>query len=232
MNAKKIISIYKKVIFAINKLELKQDKDDKCSLVYPFEINELISSVNNRHHYIHILNTQFLPINKKNLSLEKVFLTVFYIDADLRRLYDILEDDLIDLCCCVSSRIIHHNDYEKNLNPHLTKKIVFNGEAITEIYKDVIKALHAIELQALKKSLINADAMIQAIENVEPDINLLSEGIAIVNAQRKWTYYDIVLIMTRFHCGLTRLLYVIRDIQDAIDTLNEAIEREQKLIES
>ena len=87
-------------------------------------------------------------------------------------------------------------------------------------------------MQVLKKSLINADAMLQAIENVELDIDLLLEGVAIVKGQRKFTYYDIVLIMTRFHCGLTRLLYVIRDIQDGIDTLNEDIEREQKLIES
>lgn len=227
MNAKKIISIYKKVIFSINKLELKQDKDDKCSLVYPFDIKELILSINNHHEYIHILNTQF--INKKNVSLEEVFLTVSRIDHDLRHLYDILEE-LIDLCSQVSSNVIDYNDCEKNLNPHSTKKIVFKNEVVTQIYKDIIKAFHHIELHALKKSLINADAMLKAVEKIEPDIDLLLEGIAIVKGQKKWTYYDIALIMTRFHCGLTRLLYIIRDLQDAIDILNDDIKSRQELI--
>jgi hypothetical protein len=227
MNAKKIISIYKKVILAINKLELKQDKDDKCSLVYPFDINKLILSINNRHAYIHILNTQF--INKKNFSLAKVSLALFQIFADLDHLSDTI-DELMDLCCCVSSNVIADNDCEKNLNPHSTKKIIFKNEAVMQIYKDIIKAFHNIELHALKKPLINADAMLQAVEKVEPDIDLLLEGIALVKAQKKWTYYDIALIITRFHCGLTRLLYVIRDLQDAIDTLNEGIKGRQELI--
>ena len=223
MNAEKIISIYKKVIFAINKLELKQDKDDKCSLVYPFEINELISSVNNRHEYIHTLNTQFLLINKKNLSLEETSLTLFRISSDLRHLWDIL-NDLIDLCCSALSNVIVDNDCERNLNPYTAKKITFKKDDVMKIYKDAIKALHIVELQVLKKSLMHVDLMLKSVEKVESDIDLLSEGIAIVKRQKKFTYYDVVLIMTRFHCGLTRLLYVIRDIQDAIDTLDQVIE--------
>jgi hypothetical protein len=230
VNAKKIISIYKKVIFAINKLELKQDKDDKPSLIYPFDINELISSIISIHEFIHMLGTELILVRKKKNSFEEVSSILFDINADLRHLRDILDDDLIDLCCYVSSRIIQYNDCEKNLNPHMAKKITFKKDDVIKIYKDIIQALRIIELQVLKKSLINGDAMLQAIEKVEPDINLLSEGIAIIKGQRKWTYYDIMLIMTRFHCGLTRLLYVIRDIQDAIDTLDEAIEVEQKLM--
>jgi hypothetical protein len=228
--AKKIISIYKKVIFAINKLELKQDKDDKPSLIYPFDINELILSILSIHEFIHVLGTELVLIRKKKKSLEEISSILFDINADLRHLRDILDDDLIDLCCCVSSNVIVDNDCEKNLNPHSTKKVVFKNEVVTQVYQDIIKALRSIELQVLNKSLIDADLMLQAVEKVEPDINLLLEGIAIVKTQRKFTYYDIVLIMTRFHCGLTRLLYVIRDLQDAIDRLNEDIKGRHELV--
>ena len=229
MSAKKIISIYKNVIFALYKLELKQNKYDLPSLVYPFNINAIIEDVNSLHEYIQILNSQLSCIHEIDVSLERSYLKLFHISSDIRHLWDLL-NDLINLCCCVLSNATLDNDCEKNLNTYFTKKVIFNGENITKIYKDIIKVLDVIQKRVLQKSLINTAAMIESIEAVDPDINLLSEGIAIVKAQRKFTYYDIVLIMNRFVCGLTRLLYITRDIQDAIDILNENIECEQKLI--
>jgi hypothetical protein len=226
---KKIISVYKQVVFAINKLE--KLNHDRPSLIYPLDINELIDDILVPDRLMSLLNEGFLLVKKtKTFSYEKYATTLFRFERGLFAVYSTV-DDVINLCCQVSSNVtLLYNDYEKNLNPHAAKKAVFKDEAVTQIYRDIIKALRSIELQVLNKSLIDADFMLQTIEKVEPDINLLLEGIAIVKTQRKFSYYDIVLIMTRFHCGLIRLLYIIRDLQDAIDTLNEAIEVEQKLI--
>jgi hypothetical protein len=228
---KKIISVYKQVVFAINKLE--KLNHDRPSLIYPLDINELIDDISTPDLLMKLLDKGFLLANEnKKLSYEKCTMILFRFERGLFAVESTF-DDVINLCCQVSSNVtLLYNDYEKNLNPHAAKKAVFKKEVVTQVYQDIIKALRTIELQVLNKSLIDADSMLQAVKKVEPDINLLFEGIAIVKGQKKFTYYDIVLIMTRFHCGLTRLLYVIRDIQDAIDTLDRAIEKEQELVES
>ncbi len=227
MFVKKITSIYKCVARAINKLE--KSNHNYPSLVYPFNVQKLIAGLTVRSGLTNLISKGFLIVNKGDVSFKKALLVLFYFDQGLFSVNEIL-DEIINLSCQVLSNISHYyNDYEKNLNPYSTKKVTFKEKAITKIYKDIINALDVIQKGLLQKSLINAPAMIQAIEGVNPDINLLSEGIAIVKAQRKFTYYDIVLIMNRFVCGLTRLLYITRDIQDAIDILNQEIECEQEL---
>ena len=228
MFVKKITSIYNCVARAINKLE---KSNHNCpSLVYPSNVQKLMAGLTVRSGLINLINKGFLIVNKGDVSFKKALLVLFYFDQGLFSVDEIL-DQIINLCCQTLSNISHYyNDCEKNLNPYSTKKVTFKDKAITKIYKDIINALDVIQKGVLQKSVINAAAMIESIEAVDHDINLLSEGIAIVKAQRKFTYYDIVLIMNRFVCGLTRLLYITRDIQDAIDILNENIECEQKLI--
>jgi hypothetical protein len=81
----------------------------------------------------------------------------------------------------------------------------------------------------LKKILTNDDILMRAIETVELGTCLIFDEIEIVKAQRKFSYYDIVLIMTRFHCGLTESLFVVNQISHRARELGYAIGDEEEL---
>jgi hypothetical protein len=85
-------------------------------------------------------------------------------------------------------------------------------DSTTNVYKSVIEILQDIALTILKKPLISGDLIMQEIQKAEVDINLLFEGILIAKNQRKFSHYDIVLIITRFQNGLAQLSFLLREI--------------------
>ena len=156
MFIKKITSIYKFIASSINKMD--KLGYDRPSLIYPIDINELIDDILVPDSLMSLINEGFLLVKKtKKFSYEKCATTLFLFERGLFTV-DGTVDDVINLCCQVLSNVtLLYNDYEKNLNPHTIKKVTFKNEPVTEIYKDIIKALHSVELRVLEKSLIDVD---------------------------------------------------------------------------
>lgn len=227
MNIKKIVTIYKKLILTINKIE--RGFLNKPFVMQLSETKELISEIDSVMDDFARLERKLHAIKKKTrMSYTEILSPVHCFESALDTLSSIMQD-CIALICSLSRNLIFYNDHEINLKPYTVKKIVIQKVAIVTGYKDVVNELQTIEEIVFKKILTNDDILMQSIEKVELDMWLILDGIEIVKSQRKFSYYDIVLIMTRFHCGLSGSLFVINQISHRAKELGYAIGDEEEL---
>jgi hypothetical protein len=228
MQIEKAVGVYKKLILAINKIE--RGLINKPALMSLSDTKELISDIDSvTDDFARLERKLRLIKNKRRISYTEILSPVHCFERAFDSLSFIMQS-CITLICSLSGNLIFYNDHEINLNLYTAKKIVFQKVAIVDGYKDVVNELQTIEEMVVKKILINDDILMQTIEKVEPYIHLILEGIEIVKAQRKFSYYDIVLIMTRFHCGLTKSLFIVNEISHRAKELGYAIHDQEELV--
>jgi hypothetical protein len=230
MQIKKAAVVYQKLILTINKIE--RGFVNKPFVMELSETKELISEIDSVMDDFARLERKLHVIkNKTRMSYTEILSPVHCFEWAFDSLSSIMKD-CISLICAVFHNLIFYNDHEINLNTYMVKKIIFQKIALIDGYKDVVNELQIIEEMVFKKVLVNDDILLSAIEKVESHIHLILEGIEIVRSQRKFSYYDIVLIMTRFYCGLTESLFIVEEIKYRARELGYAIYDQQVLVES
>lgn len=232
MGLKKIASIYKGMILAIDKIE--QRNINKSSLIYPLDTKELIVEVNSLVEDLQVLEKEIrltksqVIQNKKNIPYEAVLSVINSLNYCLSRL-DQITENCMDLIYKVLQRLFYLNDYEKNMSTYSFGVTFSSKDSTTNVYKSVIEILQDIALTVLKKPLMGGDLIMQEIQKAEADINLLFEGIFIAKNQREFSHYDIVLIITCFQNGLVQLSFLLREIRNVTSELGNLIADQYEL---
>jgi hypothetical protein len=225
MGLKKIADIYKGMILAIDKIE-QRNIINRPSLIYPLDTQELIFEANSvvddfqaLEKEIRLMKSQVMK-DKKNIPYEAVLSVINSLNDCLSRLAQMIEGSM-NLIYKALQSLFYLNDYEISI--HSSKVAFFSKDSTTILFKSIIEILQNIALTVLKKPLISGDLIMQKIQKAEADINLLFEGILIAKNQRNFSYYDIVLIITRFQNGLVQLSFLLREISDMTSELGNLI---------
>jgi hypothetical protein len=226
MQIKKAAVVYKKLILTINKIE--RGFLNKPLIMRLSETKELIFGIDSvMDDFARLERKLHIIKNKTRMSYTEILSSIHCFELAFDNLSSLIQD-CITIICFLFRNLIFYNDHEINLNSCTVKKIVFQKVTIVNGYKDVVNELQTIEEMVFKKILVNDVILMQTVEKLEPYIHLILDGIAIVKQQRKFSYYDIVLIMTRFHCGLTESIFIVNQIAHRARELGYAISDQQE----
>jgi hypothetical protein len=226
--------IYSQVIDAIEVIEQAQKSSGKAFLLAPQAIPDtrvLIDLVNAELDPF-IKNFEYVQ-SKKNFSYDEVITVVRYFHRGLVAIEKIIRA-LFDCVIIISRNALEQEMAQKSKTVFHYQRQIIKKSIITDSYKEIVLAICYVEFTFDKGSSwgmtfpIGIDSLIERIEKMEVEINFLIEGIAIVHKEKQFSYFDIILIMNRFHVGLSRLDVMMQAIKNMLVRAFVCIEKEQE----
>jgi hypothetical protein len=233
-DAKNFTDIYRQVICAIDVIEQAQKSSDKPPLLLPQVISDTLALIDSVNKELDPFIKNFAYIeSKKNFSYDEVIAVVRFFHRGLVAIEKIVRA-LFDCVITISRNALEREMAQKSETVFHYQRQMIKKSIITDSYKDIVLAVCYIEFTFDKGSSwgmtfpVVIDSLIERIEKMEVEINFLIEGITIVNKEKQFSYFDIILIMDRFHVGLSRLDSMIQAIKNMLVRAFVCIEKEQE----
>lgn len=234
MDAKKFTDIYRQVVCAIETIEQAQKDSNKPLLLSSQAVPDTIALIDsvNKELDPFVKNFEYIQ-SKKNFSYDEVIAVVRYFHRGLVAIEKIIRV-LFDAVIIISRTALEREMAQKSETVFHYQRQIIKKSIITDAYKDIILAVRYVEFTFDKGSSwgmtfpVTIDELIERIEKMEVDINFLVEGVTIVTKEKQFSYFDIILIMNRFHVGLSRLDSMIQAIKNMLVRAFVCIENEQE----
>jgi hypothetical protein len=233
-DVKNFTDIYRQIIGAIEKIEQTQQSFDKPLLLSSKAISDTIALIESVNAELNPFVKNFAYIeSKKSFSYDDVIVIVRSFHRGLLAIEKIIRA-LFDCVIAISRNALEREVAQKSETVFHYQRQIIKKSIITEPYKDIVLAIQYVEFTFDKGSSwmmtfpVGIDGLIEKIEKMEVEINFLIEGITIVNKEKEFSYFDIILIMNRFHVGLSRLDAMIQRIKNMLVRAFVSIEKEQE----
>lgn len=225
--------IYRDVIYAIAKMLHKQNSFDEQEKLLLQKVPETIALIDlvNQELNPFIKNFEYIE-SKKKFSYDQVITIVRCFHKGLLSMEKIVRA-LLDCVIITSRTVLTQEMIQKSKTVFHYQREVIKKSIVTEPYKDIVIAISYIEFSFDKGTgwkmtfPVVLDSLIEKIEKIELEINFLIEGVSIVNKTKEFSYFDIILILNRFHVGLLRIDVMIQLIKNMLVRAFVCIEKEQ-----